>query len=59
MSTIAPFPLPCLSPSEWKELDALRKAISDNPAAVVPSLQERFTFLFAKSLAGKGDRPLQ
>lgn len=52
----APFvPCPLLSIEEWKELQALRKAISHNPATVVPSQQERFVALFARSLLGKGD----
>lgn len=45
-----------LNDKEWQELNALRLAISDNPAAVVPSQQERFTFLFAQSIKGKGDK---
>ena len=59
MSFTSPLPSPFLSAAEWKEMDDLRKAISDNPAAVVSSQQERFTALFARSLAGKGDRPVQ
>ena len=56
----APFvPLPLLSPREWEELDALRRAITQAPAAVVPEKQERFASLFARSLLGKGDHPLQ
>lgn len=52
----APFvPCPLLSIEEWKELQALREAISYNPATVVPSQQERFVALFARSLLGKGD----
>lgn len=58
MSLIVSPPSPFLSTAEWKELDTLRKAISDNPASVVPSQQERFTSLFARSLVGKGDLPL-
>lgn len=58
MSFIASPPSPFLSPAEWKELDVLRRAISDNPASVVCSQQERFTALFARSLMGKGDLPL-
>lgn len=55
----APFiPLPLLSQEEWQELDALRKAISSGPSAVVPDKQERFTALFARSLMGKGNPPL-
>jgi len=44
---------------EWKELNALRQAISDNPSTVVPEKQERFAALFARSLLGKGDKPLK
>lgn len=55
----APFiPLPSLSKEEWKELNALRQAISESPATVVPEKQERFSALFARSLLGKGNRPL-
>ncbi len=50
---------PLLSETEWKELNALRQAISDNPSAVVPEKQERFVALFARSLLGKGDKPLK
>jgi hypothetical protein len=52
------FPSPLLSAEEWDELTALRKAISDSPAAVVPEKQERFSALFARSLLGKGNQPL-
>ena len=45
-----------LTSGEWYEIQALRLAISDNPAAVHPAKMERFSELFAKSLAGKGDR---
>lgn len=44
-----------LSAREWNELQALRRAISDNPAAVHPDRMERFTQLFARTLVGKGD----
>lgn len=53
------FPTPLLSREEREELNALRLAISEAPFAVVPEKQERFTFLFAKSIAGKGDLPLK
>jgi hypothetical protein len=43
-----------LSDAEWNELDALRKAINDNPAAVHPEKQERFTELFVRSLSYVG-----
>ena len=55
----APFiPLPSLSADEWKELQTLRKAISEAPSTVIPSQQERFAALFARSLIGKGNAPL-
>jgi len=44
-----------LSPEEWDELMALRKAITDSISSVHPDKMERFTELFARSLAGKGD----
>jgi len=49
---------PLLSPSEWKELQSLRKAISESPSSVVPSKMEQFSSLFARSLIGKGNPPL-
>jgi hypothetical protein len=55
VSLIIESPSPFISPEEWEELQALRKAISQSPASVVPSKQERFASLFARSLAGKGD----
>jgi hypothetical protein len=39
-----------LTPEEYKEMDDLRLAISQNPAYVAPEKQERFTSLFVKSL---------
>lgn len=44
-----------LTACEWRELQALRRAISDNPAAVHPAKMERFSELFARTLVGKGD----
>lgn len=44
-----------LSKEEWKELDALRKAINYNPSQVCPEKMEKFTELFVRSLRGKGD----
>lgn len=55
MTLVTTSPSPFLSQEEWDELDSLRRAISDNPATVVPSKQERFSSLFARSLLGKGD----
>jgi hypothetical protein len=40
---------------EWNELQALRRAISENPASVHPAKMERFSELFARTLVGKGD----
>jgi hypothetical protein len=45
-----------LTEREWHELQVLRRAISDSPASVHPRKMERFSELFARSLAGKGDR---
>ena len=44
-----------LTEMEWHELQVLRRAISDGPASVHPRKMERFSELFARSLAGKGD----
>jgi hypothetical protein len=45
-----------LTPLEWDELQALRRAISAYPASVHPDKMERFTELFARTLQGKGDK---
>ncbi len=45
-----------LTAREWHELQVLRRAISDGPASVHPIKMERFSELFARSLAGKGDQ---
>jgi hypothetical protein len=45
-----------LTEREWHELQVLRRAISDGPASVHPMKMERFSELFARSLAGKGDK---
>jgi hypothetical protein len=58
LSLLASLPSHLLSSREWKELNALRKAISHNPASVVPEQQERFSALFIRSLIGKGNLPL-
>jgi hypothetical protein len=39
-----------LTEKEWKEMDALRKAITNYPQSVAPQKQERFTELFVRSL---------
>lgn len=44
-----------LTEEEQEELIALKKAINYNPATVHPDKQERFTKLFVKTLAGKGE----
>lgn len=43
-----------LSDDEFNELDALRKAINENPASVHPEKQERFTEYLVRSLREKG-----
>lgn len=48
-----------LTETEKEELNALRLAISHNPAAIATRDQERFTALFTRSLIGKGDRPVE
>lgn len=44
-----------LSKEEDEELEALRNAINYNPASVHPDKQERFTYLFVKSLSYVGN----
>lgn len=44
-----------LSQDEWKELQALREAITLNPASVHPIKMEKFTELFSRSIGGKGE----
>jgi hypothetical protein len=44
-----------LSPEEWEELISLKDAITESITSVHPMKMERFTELFARSLAGKGD----
>ena len=43
-----------LTEKEWKELAALKNAISDSPASVHYEHMERFTELLVKSLQEKG-----
>jgi len=50
---------PDLTPVEWRRLNHLRVEISRNLAAIVPEQQEEFAELFARSLLGKGDRPVK
>jgi len=42
-----------MSPEDWEELQAIRRAINDNPASVHPAKMERFTELFVQTLVGK------
>jgi hypothetical protein len=44
-----------LTAEEWSELNALRMAINYDPSTVCPQKMERFTDLFVRSIAGKGD----
>jgi hypothetical protein len=44
-----------LTDDEYQELNALRRAINDNPASVHPEKQERFTELFVRSLSYVGN----
>lgn len=39
-----------LSDEEWKEMDAIRRAIADHPASVHPDKLERFSELFVATL---------
>ena len=44
-----------MTDEEFEEMSALRAAISDNPAAVHPAKQERFTELLVQSWPATGD----
>ncbi len=44
-----------MTDEEFEEMSALRAAISDNPAAVHPDKQERFTELLVRSWPATGD----
>jgi hypothetical protein len=56
----APFdPSPLLSKEEWNEMKSLLHAISSSPSSVAPQKLERFSALFARSLIGKGNAPLE
>jgi hypothetical protein len=39
-----------LSKEEWDEMSALKLAINDYPASVIPEKQERFTELYVRSI---------
>ena len=47
-------PIKNLTEEEWKELAALKNAISDYPASVHYEHMERFTELLVKSLQERG-----
>ena len=47
-----------MTDEEFEEMSALRAAISDNPAAVCPEKQERFTELLVRSWPARGDEPV-
>ena len=47
-------PIKTLTEEEWKELAALKNAISDSPASVHYAHMERFSELLVKSLQEKG-----
>jgi hypothetical protein len=44
-----------MTKEEWKEMDSLRKAISEQPSSVIPEQMQKFTELFVKSLDGADD----
>lgn len=44
-----------MTTEEWREMDTLRRAISDLPSSVAPDKMEKFTELFVKSLEGADD----
>jgi hypothetical protein len=41
--------------NNWKEMMALKDAITFNPATVHPDKMEKFTELFVQTLIGKSD----
>lgn len=52
--TFPKFTTQYLTETEWNEMDALRKAINDNPSAVHPEKMEEFTEYFVRSLKERG-----
>ena len=44
-----------MTEEEWNEMNALRRAITENPASVHPAKQERFTELLVRSWPATGD----
>jgi hypothetical protein len=47
-----------LTQEEWNEMDALRRAIKDNPASVHPEKMEKFTELLVRSWQLENEVPL-
>ena len=45
-----------LTQQEWDELQRLRLAISSSVTSVAVEEMERFSYLFSKTLVGKGDQ---
>jgi len=43
-----------LTQEEWKEMNALKNAINDNPASVHPNKQEEFAEYLVRSLKERG-----
>jgi hypothetical protein len=43
-----------LTEEEWKEMMALKNAINDRPAAVIPEKMEEFTEYLVRSLRERG-----
>lgn len=44
-----------MTDEEWNEMVSLKNEINFNPANVVPEKMERFSELYVRSIAGKGD----
>jgi hypothetical protein len=44
-----------LTDAEWKEMDALRKVMSERPQALVPEKMEEFTEYLVRSLKEMGN----
>lgn len=42
-----------ITDAEWREMNAIRKAIKDHPASVHPDKMERFSELFVQTLIRK------
>ena len=52
--TLSPGKKDKLTDAEWKEMDALRKAINQYPQTVVPEKMEAFTEYLVRSLKEMG-----